>query len=142
MHGDARQHSPARGPRESRPCEKGLERSGRTIRLEDAEDLVTGDGLDLGDTVRVTEDDTDLGGSQTLAGQLEDVVVDLVGRDLQPPRGGALVGEGRTGDSLVGVVPTGRGGQRLSARGPPRANSHASHFELVEAAEPASKTRG
>jgi hypothetical protein len=31
----------------------------RTVRLEDAEDLVAGNNLDLGDTVRVTEDLTD-----------------------------------------------------------------------------------
>ena len=33
--------------------------SNRTVRLEDAEDLVAGNDLDLGDTVRVTEDLTD-----------------------------------------------------------------------------------
>lgn len=70
---------------------------GLTVRLEDTEDLVSGDALDLGDTVRVTEDDTDLGRGQALARELEDVVADLVGRDLQPARRGALVGERRSG---------------------------------------------
>lgn len=45
-----------------------------TVHLEDTEDLVAGDAADLGDTVGVTEDDTDLGGSHTLTGELEDVL--------------------------------------------------------------------
>lgn len=55
-----------------------------TVRLEAAEDLGSGDGLDLGDTVRVTEDDTDLGGGETLAREAEDVLVNLLSRDLEP----------------------------------------------------------
>lgn len=41
----------------------------RTVGLENAEDLVAGDNADLGDTVGITEDDTDLGGSSTLLGE-------------------------------------------------------------------------
>ena len=42
-------------------CRRALSCTGnhRTVRLEDAEDLVAGNDLDLGDTVRVTEDLTD-----------------------------------------------------------------------------------
>lgn len=68
-----------------------------TVGLEDTEDLVSGDRLDLGDSVGVTENDTDLGRGKTLARKLEDVVVDLLSRDLEPPGGGALVGKGRSG---------------------------------------------
>ena len=42
--------------------------------------------LNLGNTVRVPEDNTNLGWSQTLLGQLEDLVLDLVTGDLQPLR--------------------------------------------------------
>lgn len=68
-----------------------------TVGLQDTEDLVTGDGLDLGDTVRVTEDDTDLGRGQTLASELEDVLLDLLSGDLEPSGSRALVRESRTG---------------------------------------------
>ena len=40
----------------------------------------------LCNTVRVSEDNTNLGWSQTLLGQLEDLVLDLVTGDLQPLR--------------------------------------------------------
>ena len=85
------------------------------------EDLVTGDDLDLGNTVAVTEDNTDLGGGSTafisfapflsqrqeslnipLLGELADLVNDLVGSGLQPAGGSARVGEsgGRNALSL------------------------------------------
>ena len=65
-----------------------------TVGLQDTEDLVTGDETDLGDTVRVTEGDTDLGGSETLASQLGDVVDDILGGGLEPRRRSATVREG------------------------------------------------
>lgn len=66
-----------------------------TVGLEDTEDLVTSDEADLGDAVGVTEGDTDLGGSETLAGEFGDVVYDVLGGRLEPRRGSAAVGEGR-----------------------------------------------
>ena len=43
------------------PCRHVNERKRRlTVGLEDTEDLVTGNRLDLGNSVRVTENDTDL----------------------------------------------------------------------------------
>src|SRR5690554_4172568 len=39
---------------------------GKAVGLQDTEDLVTGDALDLGNSLGVTEDDTDLGGGHTL----------------------------------------------------------------------------
>lgn len=42
----------------------------------------TGDDLDLGDTVAVTKDNTDLGRSGTLLGQLADLLDDLLGAGL------------------------------------------------------------
>ena len=38
----------------------------------------------LGNTVGVPEDDTDLGGGQTLLSQLEDLVLHLIAGDLEP----------------------------------------------------------
>jgi hypothetical protein len=61
--------------------------------FEDTEDLVTGDEAHLGDTVRVTEGNTDLGWGQTLAGELDDLVDNILGGGLEPRRGSAAVGE-------------------------------------------------
>lgn len=55
----------------------------------------TGDDLDLGDSVGVTQDDTDLGRGGTLLGQLADLVDDLVGGGLEPRGGAAAVGDSR-----------------------------------------------
>ena len=67
----------------------------RTLGLQDTEDLVTGDEAHLRDTVRVTEGDTNLRRRQTLAGQLADVVDDILRGGLEPRRRSAAVGEGR-----------------------------------------------
>ena len=40
----------------------------------------------LGNTMRVPEDNTDLGRGEALLGQLEDLVLDLIAGDLQPLR--------------------------------------------------------
>lgn len=72
----------------------------RTVALEDTEDLVTSHEADLGNTVAVPQDDTDLGGSQALPGELHDVVHDVVGSGLEPRRGSATVGESRRGCTI------------------------------------------
>jgi len=41
-------------------------------------------GLYLGNSMTVPEDHTNLGGGQTLLGQLEDLVLNLVGGELEP----------------------------------------------------------
>lgn len=51
----------------------------------------------MGNTVRVTEDHTDLRRGETLASKLEDVLLDLLRGDLEPSRSRALVRESRTG---------------------------------------------
>lgn len=66
----------------------------RTLGLEDTEDLVTSDEADLGDAVGVTEGNTDLRRGQTLAGELGDLLDDLLGGSLEPRRGRAAVREG------------------------------------------------
>lgn len=66
----------------------------------------TGHNLDLGNTVGVTEDNTDLRGGGTLLRELADLVDDLVGGGLEPRRGGARVGERRGADALALGVKT------------------------------------
>jgi hypothetical protein len=79
-----------------------------TVRLEDTEHLVTRHALDLGNAVRVTEDDADLGRGETATGELEDLVADLLGGGLGPRGLGTAVREGRGGHALAfGVHATG-----------------------------------
>ena len=59
--------------------------------LEDSQNLVSGHNADEGDTVGVTEDNTDLRGSGTLLRELADLVDDLLGSGLEPGRSGARV---------------------------------------------------
>ncbi len=64
----------------------------------------TSNDADLGDSVRVTENDTDLRGRGTLAGKTADLLLDLGRSGLEPGRGSARVGDGRSRNSLsVGV---------------------------------------
>ena len=79
---------------------------GEALGLKDPEDLVTGDESHLGDTVAVPENDSDLGRGQSLLGQLEDLLLDVVGGELQPVGDGATVGERRLRDALAGRVHT------------------------------------
>lgn len=76
----------------------------KTVDLEDAEDLGASDILDLADAVGVTEDDADLGGGDTLAGELADALGDVLGGHLEPRGSGTLVGEGGSGDTLTRIV--------------------------------------
>ena len=68
--------------------------------------FLTGHNLDLGNTVAVPQDNTDLRRGGTLPGQLADLVDDLVGGGLQPRRRGARVWDGRVGDTLALAVQT------------------------------------
>ena len=65
------------------------------MRLEDTEDLVTSDKAHLGDAMRVTKGNTDLRGSQTLAGEFDNLINDILGSGLEPRRGSTAVREGR-----------------------------------------------
>jgi len=53
-----------------------------TVGLQDPEDLVSGNEFDLGDTVRVSEDDTDLRRRKTPLGEFEDLIRDVLGGSL------------------------------------------------------------
>jgi hypothetical protein len=56
----------------------------KSVGLENTHNLLSGDGVDLGNAMRVTKDHTDLGGSETLLGKLADVILDVRGGDLAP----------------------------------------------------------
>lgn len=64
----------------------------------------TSDNLDLGNTVGVTENDTNLRGSSTLTGELADLLNDLLGGNLQPGGSGARVREGAGRHALTLAV--------------------------------------
>jgi len=57
---------------------------GHALAFQDTEDLVASNEANLGNSMTVPEDHTNLGGGQTLLGQLEDLVLDLVGGELEP----------------------------------------------------------
>lgn len=71
-----------------------------TIGTQDAHNLVASDQSGQADSVRVTQDNTDLGRGQTLAGQLADHVRDLLAARLEPGGGTAAIGDGRARDTL------------------------------------------
>jgi len=77
---------------------------GHSLALQDTQDLVASDEAYLCNTVRVSEDNTNLGWSQTLLGQLEDLVLDLVTGDLQPLRNRPPVRKSRLADALSRCV--------------------------------------
>lgn len=85
-----------------------------TVGLEDSEDLVSGNALDLGDTVRVTENDTDLGWGETSSGELEDLVGNLLRGGLGPRRLRTTVRESRSAHTLSFRVHS--GGQQVLKR--------------------------
>jgi len=65
------------------------------IRLEDSENLVTSNNLNLRDTVRISEDNTDLRWSCALLGEFADLVNNLLGGGLEPCGRSAGVWDGR-----------------------------------------------
>jgi len=77
---------------------------GKSVGLKDTNNLLSGDGSDLGNSIGITKDDTDLGRSQTLLCELANVFFDIGGRNLQPRRRRALVRLGTLGDTLSGSM--------------------------------------
>jgi hypothetical protein len=74
---------------------------GNTAGLEDTEDLLAGDLGHLGDTLGVTQDDTDLRRGHALLGELQDVILDGGLVDLAPGRRGAAVRQRRARNTLA-----------------------------------------
>ena len=71
-----------------------------TVGLEDTKDLGASDVADLANAVRVTKDDTNLRGGQALLSELANVLVDLLGGDLEPRGRSALVRDGASRNTL------------------------------------------
>ena len=77
---------------------------GEAVLLEETQHLVASHGLDLADSMGITQDNTDLRGGKALASKLADSLLDTVGLNAQPAGGGALVGQSAGRDTLpVGV---------------------------------------
>lgn len=68
---------------------------GHTLGLQDSQDLSTSNTLDLRDTEGVSQGNTDLRGGHTLLRQLQDMLSDVLGLDLQPRRRSSLIGQSR-----------------------------------------------
>jgi hypothetical protein len=79
---------------------------GKTVGLKKTDNLLSGDRLHLGDTIGVTQDDTNLRGGQTLLCKLANVFFNIRGGDFQPRRRRALVRAGTLGDTLSGSMHT------------------------------------
>lgn len=79
----------------------------QTVGLQDSQDLVTSDNFGLRNSVSISQDNTDLRRSQTLSGVLDDLLNDVIGRQLEPSWGVSRVRSsgGRNSFSLklVGV---------------------------------------
>jgi len=78
----------------------------KTVGLKNTENLVTGDGLDLRNTVGITEEDTNLSRRKTLLGVLADLLNNFLGGSLDPRGRSATVGEGTTRDTLTRSIHT------------------------------------
>ena len=76
----------------------------------------TSNDLDLGDTMAITEDNTNLRGSCALSGEFADVLLDGLGGALEPRGHCARIWDGRSADTLSFAVKTthGSGSEWLS----------------------------
>ena len=72
-----------------------------TVGLQNTHNLRASNVFDLTNTVGISQDNTNLRRSQTLLGQLANMLVNFLGADLQPAGGSSLVGEGTLGDTLT-----------------------------------------
>ena len=81
--------------------------------LKDPENFAAGDTLDLGDTVRITKNDTNLRRRQPFLRKLTHAIFHICSGDLKPTRRSPLVRQRRRGDTLSTTVHAthGDGGQ-------------------------------
>ena len=84
--------------------------SSQALHFQDAQDFRTGDALHLGNSVEITQDDTDLGWGVALLGQLADLLGDLRDVLLTPSRCAGAVGERAAGYTLAIRVHAAHGG--------------------------------
>ena len=74
--------------------------------FEDTKDFVSSDETDLSDSMRVTQNDTNLRGSQASTGKFVDLFDDFAGSGFEPGGSAAGVREGRGRNALSGCVHT------------------------------------
>ena len=74
---------------------------GEPVLLQDSEDLVTGDSLNLGNTVVISKDDTNLRGRGALLGELNNLFNQFVSGDLNPAGGSTSGGKASTCNTLA-----------------------------------------
>ena len=72
-----------------------------TRHLQDTQNLRPGHGLDLGDTVAITKDNTDLRGGHALLREFDDVGLHLLGTGLAPRGRSAAVRKCGAGNTLA-----------------------------------------
>lgn len=77
---------------------------GQTVRLQDSQDLVTGDNLGLGDSVSISQDNTNLRWGQTLSGVLDNLLNNLIGAQLEPRWSVSRVWKSGGGDTLTLIM--------------------------------------
>lgn len=82
---------------------------GHADHLQDTQDLLSSDRSDLGDTLRVTQQDTDLRRGHALLGVLGNLGLDSVGIRLAPGWRRSAVRERRAGNALSLAVHTAHG---------------------------------
>lgn len=73
----------------------------QTAGLQDSHDLVTSDDTGLGNTVSISQQDTDLRWGQTLSGVLDDLLNDRLSGSLEPSWSISRVWNSRRGDTLT-----------------------------------------
>ena len=73
----------------------------QTVGLQDSHDLVTSDDTGLGNTVSISQQDTDLRWGQTLSGVLDDLLNDRLSGSLEPSWSISRVWNSRRGDTLT-----------------------------------------
>ena len=74
--------------------------------LKDTDNLLTSNRFDLCDSVRVTQNNTNLRGSQALLRKLADMIFNVFRRDFEPGGRTAFVRQGTLGDTLSGSMHT------------------------------------
>jgi hypothetical protein len=79
---------------------------GKSVSLEDTNNLLSSNGMNRGDTVGITKHNTNLRRTKTLLGKLAYVLLNISGRDLGPRGRGALVRLGTLRDTLSRCVHT------------------------------------
>ena len=89
----------------------------KSFGLKNSQDFVACHKMYLCNTMRVSQDHTDLWGSQAFLGQFVDLLLHVVRSELQPGGDAAAVGQSRLGQALPGSVHATHDGGGVVAKG-------------------------